>query len=66
MVRAELIRKRINKLEEYLVVLYRLQRYSREEFMSEAEHYGSAERFLQLAIESITDMGNHVIADMEL
>jgi uncharacterized protein YutE (UPF0331/DUF86 family) len=34
--------------------------------MSDAEHYGSAERFLQLAIESITDMGNHVIADMEL
>ena len=30
------------------------------------ERYGSAERFLQLAIEAIIDMGNHVIADSEL
>jgi len=66
MVRAEVIRKRLNKLEEYLVILFKLQRYNREEFMSDAEHYGSAERFLQLTIESITDMGNHVIADIEL
>ena len=34
--------------------------------MSDPEHYGSAERFLHLAIEAILDMGNHVIADSDL
>jgi len=37
-----------------------------EEFLANPERYGSAERFLQLAIESITDMGNHIIADLGL
>jgi len=66
MVRAEVIRKRINKLDEYLNVLKSLQRYSYDEFISDPEHYGSAERFLHLAIEAITDMGNHIIADESL
>jgi uncharacterized protein YutE (UPF0331/DUF86 family) len=63
MVRSEVIRKRINKLDEYLEVLKNLQRYSYDEFISDPERYGSAERFLHLAIEAITDMGNHIIAD---
>ncbi len=63
MVRPEILRKRMNKLDEYLKVLRRLQRYEREEFLSEPEHYGSAERFLHLSIEALLDMGNHVIAD---
>jgi uncharacterized protein YutE (UPF0331/DUF86 family) len=63
MVRPEILRKRMNKLDEYLKVLRRLQRYERDEFLSEPEHYGSAERFLHLAIEALLDMGNHVIAD---
>jgi uncharacterized protein YutE (UPF0331/DUF86 family) len=63
MVRPEVIRKRLNKIDEYLTVLQRLQRYGREEFLSEPERYGSAERFLYLAIEALLDMGNHVIAD---
>jgi uncharacterized protein YutE (UPF0331/DUF86 family) len=63
MVRPEVIRKRLNKIDEYLVVLRRLQRYGRDEFLSDPERYGSAERFLHLAIEALLDMGNHVIAD---
>lgn len=66
MVREEIIRKRLNKLDEYLGVLKKLQRYSFEEFKADPEYYGSAERFLHLAIEAIIDMGNHVIADSEL
>jgi uncharacterized protein YutE (UPF0331/DUF86 family) len=64
--RAEIIRKRLNKLDEYLAVLKKLQRYSYEEFMADPERYGSTERFLHLAIEALIDMGNHVIADSEL
>ena len=63
MVRSEVIRKRLNKLDEYISVLRRLQRYSLDEFLADPERYGSAERFLHLAIEAVLDMGNHVVAD---
>jgi len=66
MVRPEVIGKRLSKLEEYLRILGKLGCYSLDEFISEPERYGSAERFLQLAIEALTDMGNHVIADENL
>lgn len=66
MVRPEVIRKRLNKLDDYLSILYNLRKYSFDDFVSDPEHYGSAERFLHLAIEAILDMGNHVIADMDL
>ena len=45
MVRVEVLRKRLNKLDEYLRILTRLQRYSFEEFMADPERYGSVERF---------------------
>ena len=63
MVNQEVIRKRLNKIDEYLVILYKLQRYSFEDFLADPERYGSAERFLHLAIEAINDIGNHIIAD---
>ncbi len=66
MIRREVIRKRLIKLEEYLQILADLQRYSFEEFQSSPERYGSAERFLQLAIEAINDVGAHVVAGLEL
>lgn len=66
MVRAEIIRKRMNRLDDYLAVLKKSQKYSFEEFTADPERYGSTERFLHLAIEALIDMGNHVIADSEL
>lgn len=48
MVRPEILRKRLNKLDEYLAILRKLRRYERDEFLSNAERYGSAERFLHL------------------
>ncbi|MCL5611721.1 MAG: DUF86 domain-containing protein, partial [Chloroflexi bacterium] len=30
------------------------------------EHYGSAERFLQLAIEATIDIGSHIVSDLGL
>ena len=47
MVRAEVIRKRWGKLDEYLAILQELRRYTFEKFVADPEHYGSAERFLQ-------------------
>jgi len=66
MVKPEIIRKRLNKLDEYLEILRSLQQYSRDVFLSDPEHYGSAERFLHLSIEAALDMGNHLIADERL
>lgn len=66
MVKAEIIRKRLRNLDEYLHILNRLQQYDFDTFMANPEHYGSAERFLHLAIEAINDMGNHVVADDNL
>ena len=66
MVRPEVIRKRLNKLDEYLLILNSLREYSFEDFISNPERYGSAERFLQLAIEAMTDIGSHIVADLNL
>jgi uncharacterized protein YutE (UPF0331/DUF86 family) len=49
-VRSEVIRRRLNKLDEYIDLLAAFQRYS-------------LEGFLLLAIEAVLDMENHLIAD---
>ncbi len=66
MVRPEVIRRRLERFGEYLTILERYQRYDLETFLSDPEHYGSAERFLQLAIETSLDMGSHIIAEENL
>jgi uncharacterized protein YutE (UPF0331/DUF86 family) len=66
MPKPELIRKRLQKLDEYLAILRKLRRYNLEEFVSDPEHYGSAERFMQLAIEVCNGLGNHIVADLDL
>jgi uncharacterized protein YutE (UPF0331/DUF86 family) len=66
MVKVDVLRKRMAKLDEYIDILRSLQTYSLETFLSNPIYYGSAERFLQLAIEAINDMGSHIIVDLGL
>ncbi|MDZ7670551.1 MAG: DUF86 domain-containing protein [Gammaproteobacteria bacterium] len=66
MVRPEVVRRRLEQLGDYLAILERYRRYDLEAFLVEPERYGSAERFLQLAIEATLDMGSHIIADETL
>lgn len=66
MVDANVLMARLSKLEEYVGILVGLQRYTQEEFLASPERYGSAERFLQLAIECVNDMGSHIVADESL
>jgi uncharacterized protein YutE (UPF0331/DUF86 family) len=66
MARIEVIRRRLQRLDEYVAILKGLQHYSFAAFVEDPERYGSAERFLQLAIETLTDMGSHVIAQLSL
>lgn len=66
MIRIDVIRKRLAKLDDYLAFLRRQQHYSYEAFIEDPERYGSTERFLQLTVEVLNDLGNHVIADEAL
>ena len=66
MLRPEVIRRRLQKVDEYLNILEELRRYGLEDFLANPERYGSAERFLQLTIEALLDTGSHVIAELGL
>ena len=66
MIRAEVIRRRLVRLDEYVGILRTMQGYSLAEFVANPERYGSAERFLQLSIETLLDVGSHVIAALDL
>lgn len=66
MVNAELLRKRLTRLEQYLSILGQIGNYTYDEFANDPEKYGSAERFLQLSIETVNDLGNHVVSDLQL
>lgn len=51
-------------MDEYLTILDGLRRYDLNEFLANPERYGSTERFLQLTIEALLDVGSHVIAEL--
>jgi uncharacterized protein YutE (UPF0331/DUF86 family) len=63
MVKPEVLASKLAQTDEYLGFLQQAQRYSLEEFLSNPERYGAAERFLQLTIETLNDAGNHIVAD---
>ena len=66
MVKSIILVKRLKKLDEYLAILEKMKRHTKEEFLKNPEFYGSAERFLHLSIEALLDIGNHIIADHNL
>jgi uncharacterized protein YutE (UPF0331/DUF86 family) len=66
MVKPEVIRRRLARFNEYLEILEKYRRYDLEAFVGDPERYGSAERFLQLAIESTLDLGSHIISEEAL
>lgn len=66
MVNKEVLQKRIEKANEYMDFLQDVQKYSKQEFMQDKMVYGSIERFLHLSIETLIDIGNHIISDENL
>ena len=63
MVSPEVIRKRLRLLEGYLKKLRRIQASTdRETFLADSDRQDIAERNLQLAIEAVLDIGQHIIA----
>ena len=61
-----LIGKRLIKLREYIGLLKRLRLRSREEFIEDPFVIGNVERYLQLAIQVVLDISNHIVADERL
>jgi uncharacterized protein YutE (UPF0331/DUF86 family) len=64
--REERYRSRFKRLEEYLDILRIIrEKYSEEEFLSDAFIYSTGERNLHLAIESLFDLGNMALSEVD-
>ncbi|MBP1746913.1 MAG: hypothetical protein H6Q54_1528, partial [Deltaproteobacteria bacterium] len=63
MVKPELIAARLERLREYIKTLKAILKYDVEKFKSDVFVYATAERYLQLSIECLLDIGNHIISD---
>lgn len=63
MVRKEVITARLERLREYVKTLRAIQKYDPERFKNDIFIHATAERYLQLSIECILDIGNHIISD---
>jgi len=61
-----LITKKLSRLREYLKYLKTIREISLETFLSDFKERGAAERYLQLAIETIIDVGNEIISILQL
>lgn len=58
---------RIGKIREYVALLRKIRGLADERrFVSDPLVYGTAERYLQLAIQAVLDISNHIVADMNL
>jgi uncharacterized protein YutE (UPF0331/DUF86 family) len=62
----QVLAARLSALEEYLRLLGDIARTDLASFLNDPRTYGSAERFLQLAIEAVFDVGTHLIAGLGL
>jgi uncharacterized protein YutE (UPF0331/DUF86 family) len=63
LVDADVLRRRIDALLQYLQRLERFRSVDRSSFVNEPDVHHLAERYLHLAIEAALDIANHIIAD---
>ncbi len=63
MVDAEILRRRIDALLDYLARLARFAALERDAFVADPDTHHLAERYLHLAIEAAIDIAHHLIAD---
>ena len=67
MVDRYVVRARIAKIREYVALLRKIRGMADERrFVGDPLIYGNAERYLQLAIQAVLDVSNHIVADMNL
>lgn len=63
MVERELIATRLERLREYVITLKAIRKNGLEKFKADVFIHATAERYLQLSIECLIDIGNHIISD---
>lgn len=63
MVNKNVLAARLERLRDYLNNLEKIKMFDCERFVEDPFIHGTAERNLQLAIECLLDIGNHIIAD---
>ncbi len=61
-----LITTKLSKLRQYQRFLKELQANTIEDFTSDFKVSGAAERYLQVAIECVIDIGNEIISSLQL
>ena len=67
MVDRHVVQARIARIREYVALLRKIRGLSDERhFIKDPLIYGNAERYLQLAIQAVLDISNHIVADMNL
>jgi len=57
---------KLEKLDEYLGYLSEIQKVSKKQFIGDYHYFGLAERYLQLSIEIILDVGKLIILSERL
>ncbi|MGC8961696.1 MAG: type VII toxin-antitoxin system HepT family RNase toxin [Candidatus Bathyarchaeia archaeon] len=62
----DLISTKLSRLRLYLRFLKELQKASVEEFMGDFKACGAAERYLQVSIECLIDVGSEIISSLQL
>ena len=66
MIDEEVITARIAKIREYGRLLADLLQISKDKFVQEPAYYLQAERLLEVMIQAMLDIGNHIIAGLLL
>lgn len=61
-----LITSKLSKLREYQRFLKELQTTSLDDFVSDFKIRGAVERYLQVSIECVVDIGNEIISSLQL
>ena len=62
----DIIMAKLGKLQQYLNYLRELRKSSFEDFMSDFKITGAVERYLQVSIECMIDIGNEIISSLQL
>ncbi len=57
------ISAKLEKLDEYLKILKNIQKVNKKTFVSDYHFFGLAERYFQLSIEIILDIGKLILAE---
>ncbi len=66
MVNPDRIRTKLIHLDESIAILREAQKYSYEDLLKSPLLYGGVERYLQVCIEILSDVGNHIISTENL